>query len=64
MRPQLEREQIELRIDLVPDLPPVSGDSAQHNKWCFSYAISGGHVEPQQPSRIQLTGLAATADVH
>jgi hypothetical protein len=29
MRPQLEREPIELRIDLVPDLPSISGDSVQ-----------------------------------
>jgi signal transduction histidine kinase len=29
VRPQLEREQIELRIDLSPDLPSISGDSVQ-----------------------------------
>jgi hypothetical protein len=29
MGSQLEREQIELRIDLVPDLASISGDSVQ-----------------------------------
>ena len=29
LRPQLERQQIELRTELLPDLPSISGDSVQ-----------------------------------
>jgi signal transduction histidine kinase len=32
MRPQLEREQIELRIDLVADLASISGDSVRRQQ--------------------------------